>query len=574
MPARPTPRPTPPTPADRGRRRERQRRPAHRLVPGPGRRRRPAADQGAGRDAEPLGVTFNPSRSASAATMSATSCPWACRRSACARRTATTSTSTTPPRTPSTRSIPPSWTRPPPPGPRPSTPSPRARSTSGRPRRRREEVTQRIPAARIRRSRQADCAPVPPVSVYSHASKGPPDGPWRNPCPALLSPSFVATCSLAALAAGPSAARAQPPAPPQPPVETVADPACAALAAPGLFKDMTVTSAQGVQLGAGSDCEMTATLSPAPGSKIGVVYRLPKHWNGRLVGYGGGGWAGNVRLPDRGGRPRAAATPPCRPTAATRAPHAFDASWTAPGRQARRRGHDRLLLARRAPDDRGRQAGRRQVLRQAAGQGPVHRLLHRRAHGPDGGPALPGRLRRHHRRRPGLQPAGPDWPRSTATGCSPSRARPSTRRPDPGARRRPRRLRRPGRGQGRHRQRSARLQVRSGGAAVQARPGGRRRLPRRPPRSPPCAASTPSTRARTAVVAVYPYSPRQRAAWPQFQNTTPTQGRPREARDLGLRASCSAIPTSASPPSIRRATARRRPAPAPSPRYTRPTIPT
>ena len=33
-----------------------------------------------------------------------------------------------------------------------------------------------------------------------------------------------------------------------------------------------------------------------PGSNIGVVYRLPENWNGKMVGLGGGGWAGNVRL--------------------------------------------------------------------------------------------------------------------------------------------------------------------------------------------------------------------------------------------------------------------------------------
>jgi feruloyl esterase len=126
-----------------------------------------------------------------------------------------------------------------------------------------------------------------------------------------------------------SAAQAQPRLPQAPPPEAVADPACAALAAPGLFQGMTVTSAQGVQLGAGSACELKATLSPAPGSKIGVVYHLPRQWNGRLVGYGGGGWAGNVAfqtvaadlnrgyatMQTDGGHP---------------SPAAFDAGWTAP----------------------------------------------------------------------------------------------------------------------------------------------------------------------------------------------------------------------------------------------------
>jgi len=43
-------------------------------------------------------------------------------------------------------------------------------------------------------------------------------------------------------------------------------------------------------------CEVTATLHPAEGSNIGVVYRLPATWNGKILGLGGGGWAGNVTL--------------------------------------------------------------------------------------------------------------------------------------------------------------------------------------------------------------------------------------------------------------------------------------
>jgi len=43
-------------------------------------------------------------------------------------------------------------------------------------------------------------------------------------------------------------------------------------------------------------CEVKGTLSPVAGSKIAVVYRLPEQWNGKLLGLGGGGWAGNVSL--------------------------------------------------------------------------------------------------------------------------------------------------------------------------------------------------------------------------------------------------------------------------------------
>jgi feruloyl esterase len=147
----------------------------------------------------------------------------------------------------------------------------------------------------------------------------------------LTSALFAATAigATAILAAAP-AANAQPPGPREPVLEPVADPDCSALATAGLFKDMTVQSAQAYKLGVGSDCEIKATLSPVPGSKIGVVYRFPKQWNGRLVGYGGGGWAGNVgfntvaadlnrgyaTMQTDGGHP---------------SPGGFDASWTAPG---------------------------------------------------------------------------------------------------------------------------------------------------------------------------------------------------------------------------------------------------
>jgi feruloyl esterase len=43
-------------------------------------------------------------------------------------------------------------------------------------------------------------------------------------------------------------------------------------------------------------CEVTATLSPVSGSSIGVVYRLPASWNGKVLGFGGGGWIGNVAV--------------------------------------------------------------------------------------------------------------------------------------------------------------------------------------------------------------------------------------------------------------------------------------
>ena len=75
---------------------------------------------------------------------------------------------------------------------------------------------------------------------------------------------------------------------------------CSGLEAAGLFKDTTVGSAKMVAAdaakGAPGFCEVTGTISPEPRSRIGVVYRLPEGWNGKIVGFGGGGWAGNTRI--------------------------------------------------------------------------------------------------------------------------------------------------------------------------------------------------------------------------------------------------------------------------------------
>jgi feruloyl esterase len=74
---------------------------------------------------------------------------------------------------------------------------------------------------------------------------------------------------------------------------------CEALAQPGLFGDATqVRSARAVAAdtasGAPAFCEVTAVLRPVKGSEIVGVYRLPADWNGRMLGLGGGGWAGNL----------------------------------------------------------------------------------------------------------------------------------------------------------------------------------------------------------------------------------------------------------------------------------------
>ncbi len=80
----------------------------------------------------------------------------------------------------------------------------------------------------------------------------------------------------------------------------IAAQSCADLAKPGLFPNTVIQTATVVpadaKTGLPSYCEVTARLTPVPGSKITSVYRLPENWNGRLLGLGGGGWAGNLQL--------------------------------------------------------------------------------------------------------------------------------------------------------------------------------------------------------------------------------------------------------------------------------------
>lgn len=76
---------------------------------------------------------------------------------------------------------------------------------------------------------------------------------------------------------------------------------CAALKTAGRFADTTVSDARFIAASADNKnpafCEVTGVVSPNPRSRITVVYRLPENWNGRMLGLGGGGWAGNIQLP-------------------------------------------------------------------------------------------------------------------------------------------------------------------------------------------------------------------------------------------------------------------------------------
>jgi len=76
---------------------------------------------------------------------------------------------------------------------------------------------------------------------------------------------------------------------------------CEALGAPNAFAHTTVSSARFVAADPGKNlpafCEVTASVKPVEGSNITVVYRMPENWNGKMLGLGGGGWAGNIVLP-------------------------------------------------------------------------------------------------------------------------------------------------------------------------------------------------------------------------------------------------------------------------------------
>ncbi|WP_188166434.1 tannase/feruloyl esterase family alpha/beta hydrolase [Oryzicola mucosus] len=73
---------------------------------------------------------------------------------------------------------------------------------------------------------------------------------------------------------------------------------CAGLMQPGLVADTVVSAARDVAAADGlpAYCEVEATNSSAPGSKIVTMTRLPMDWNGKLLAAGGGGFAGDTKL--------------------------------------------------------------------------------------------------------------------------------------------------------------------------------------------------------------------------------------------------------------------------------------
>ncbi len=73
---------------------------------------------------------------------------------------------------------------------------------------------------------------------------------------------------------------------------------CSRLDAAADFRDATIVATSEVAADPKAQlpayCEVHATVSPVAGSRIGAVYRLPAEWNGKVLGIGGGGFAGNV----------------------------------------------------------------------------------------------------------------------------------------------------------------------------------------------------------------------------------------------------------------------------------------
>jgi feruloyl esterase len=85
-----------------------------------------------------------------------------------------------------------------------------------------------------------------------------------------------------------------------PPAVRADERACAALAHSRAFPATVIEAAQ-YRVADGvaklpAYCEVTGVVRAVPKSAVQVVLRLPEGWNGKLIGFGGGGWAGNVTL--------------------------------------------------------------------------------------------------------------------------------------------------------------------------------------------------------------------------------------------------------------------------------------
>ena len=199
-------------------------------------------------------------------------------------------------------------------------------------------------------------------------------------------------------------------------------PACDALKTLSL-PTVTITAVEFVAAGApardGADvaqrvplpahCQVAATLTPSADSHIEMELWLPaENWNGKFLAVGNGGWAGNISFDAMAGGLRRGYA-----TASNDTGHKGGSASFAVG-------HPEKLV------DFGYRAMHEMTVQSKAiiqafyGRAPaallLPGLLDRRAPGTDGGAALSRRLRRHHRRRAGLQHDAPERVAGRAAG--------------------------------------------------------------------------------------------------------------------------------------------------------------
>ena len=185
------------------------------------------------------------------------------------------------------------------------------------------------------------------------------------------------------------------------------------------------------------------------------------NWNGKFLAVGNGGWAGTISFDAMAER------------TAARLRHGLQ-RHRSQGRQrgVRRRSSRearRLRLSRDARDGGAVEGHHPGVLQAWSAALVLPGLLDRRPSGHDGSTALSGGLRRDHRRRSGLQHGAPQRVAGRAAGGhaeEPSRLA-AAREEDAVRECRHRRVRPARRREGRDHQRTAHVQVRSGGAGVQ-----------------------------------------------------------------------------------------------------------
>ena len=154
-------------------------------------------------------------------------------------------------------------------------------------------------------------------------------------------------------------------------------------------------------------CRVAATLKPTRDSDIKIEVWMPASgWNGKFQAVGNGAFNGAIAYPGDDDRACQGLCHelhrhrPCRRQRKLRA--------RTPGEA------DRFRMARGPRDDGGVEEDHRRLLRRRPEVLVLERLLRRWTSGDEGGATLPGRFRRHHRRRAGSR---------LDRACRPGRAR-------------------------------------------------------------------------------------------------------------------------------------------------------